>query len=209
MKRSLIAATVGVGLCLAAFIALIVLGALWNIPVVIALGAVMTLVALWVLSGFIYRERIYENFEKKFSSGDFLGALTVLDRASNNHLLFPIVRMLVYELYIKGELAVDRLSESAKYVQLLRHNGGKGWKYRTAFYLILFNLDWGDIAAARDEYREFEEACSHSPVYSDELVMLRALFAHVLHGETSFPESVKNSPLPIVKRIAEKGYRAD
>ena len=206
MNRSLIAACIGAGVSFAAFLALIVMGIMWYIPVLIAVGAVMVLVSLWVLTGFLFRERLYEGFEKKFRARDFAGALTLVDRAESNHFLFPLLRILVYECYVKGELAVDNVSQSAKYVQLLRHNGGKGWKYRTAFYTVLFNLDWGDVAAAQEEFAEFEAACSHSPKHREELEILRALLLHVMKVDVPYPDSVKNSPYPVVKRIVERDY---
>lgn len=201
MRRNLIAVSVAVGICLAAFVAMIALGIVYDLLVLIIVGAVMTAVALWVLIGSIYRERAYEKFDGYFAAGDYAAALTVLDRASENHVFFPVYRTVAYQLYVKGELAVDNVSQAAHYVELLRHNGGEGWKYRTAFYVVLFNLDWGDFAAAHDEFSCFEKACAQSPIYREQLEVLRALFALIGGSGEPLPESVKNSPYPVVARI--------
>lgn len=204
MKRNLIVVSVAVGICLAAFLALMVTGIVWGNLVMTIVGAVTALVALWVMAGSIYRERAYERFEKRFAARDYAGALEVLDRASGNHFFFPMFRTIAYQLYIRGELAVDNVAEAAKYADLLRHNGGDGWRYRTSFYVVLFNLDWGDFAAAHEEYEAFEKACAQSPLYREQLEILRALFARVNGSAEAVPESVKQSPYPVIHRFLER-----
>lgn len=204
MRRNLIAVCAVVGVCAAAFLAVTVLGIIWQNVVMITVGAVMSLVALWVTAGSVYRERIYETFEKKFGARDYAGALETLDKASQNHFFFPLFRTIAYQLYIRGELAVDNLAEAAKYVDLLRHVGGDGWKYRTAFYVVLFNLDWGEYAVAREEFEEFEKACAHSSLYREQLETARALLNLINGGDEPLPECVKKSPYPVVGRIVER-----
>ena len=204
MRRNLIAVCALVGVSTAAFLAVTVLGIIWKNAVMIAVGAVMSLVALWVTAGSIYRERTYEVFEKKFGARDYAGALETLDKAAQNHFFFPMFRTVAYQLYIRGELAVDNLAEAAKYVDLLRHVGGDGWKFRTAYYVVLFNLDWGEYAVARDEFEEFEKACAHSSLYKEQLETLRALLGRINGGDDPLPESVKKSPYPVVGRIVER-----
>ena len=204
MRRNLIAVCALVGVSAAAFLAVTVLGIVWKNAVMIAVGAAMTLFALWVTAGSVYRERIYETFEKKFGARDYAGALETLDKAAANHFFFPMYRTVAYQLYIRGELAVDNLAEAAKYVDLLRHSGGDGWKYRTAFYVVLFNLDWGEYALAREEFDAFEKACAHSSLYKEQLETLRALLGRINGGDEPLPESVKKSPYPVVGRIVER-----
>lgn len=204
MKRNLWIVSVILGLCCAAFVALIVLGIVYRNAIMGVVGGGMLLLTLWLLAGSVYRERAYEAFEKKFVARDYVGALEVLDRASSNHFFFPVFRTIAYQLYVKGELAADDLARAAHYADLLRHMGGDGWKFRTAFYVVLFNLDWGDFAAAREEFKEFEKACSHSALYREQLEILRALFGRIDGGDEPLPESVKTSPYPVVARIVER-----
>ena len=204
MKRSLLVESIFLGVGLAALLALTVFGAVYGIIPVIVVGAFMALVALWLLCGSIFREYEYEKFTKKFAQRDYAGALELLDKAVSNHFFYPVFRTVAYQLYVKGELAVDNLAEAAKYVDLLRRGGGEGWKYRTAFYVVLFNLDWGDFAAARTEFLDFEKHCSHSERHMSEIETLRSLIEHIEGSAEPYPESVKASPYPVVHRIVER-----
>ena len=65
---------------------------------------------------------------------------------------FFLVRIVAIVRYIRASMALDDLPAAKRYIDLLRHNGGKGWKYMTAYFYILIKLDEGDIATARTEY---------------------------------------------------------
>lgn len=204
MKRNLIAVCILVGLCVALFAAVTVVGFVFSAYPAGILGALMTLVSIWVLAGSVYREIVYRRFDERFQNRDFAGALQVLDTARRNHFLFPLVRIVAYQLYLKAELAVDNTAAAAKYADVLRHAGGDGWKYRTAYYVTVLNLDWGDVAAAQAEYEDFKNNCAHSELYRGQLSELDALLKKVGGSDEPLPESVKRSPYPAVHRIVER-----
>ena len=159
MKRNLTIVCVLNGICVALFAAVGVLGFVYNVLTAGILGVFMTVIALWILAGNIYREWLYDAVEHRFSVGDYAGARAYLDRAERNHLLYPIVRVIVCQLSLKVALAIDDIPTAARCVNRLRHNGGDGWQYRTAYAIILMNLDWDDVDAARTEYEAFRRAC--------------------------------------------------
>lgn len=204
MRRNLTVVCVLTGLATAFFAAVTFVGFWFGVIVAGVLGAVMTLVGVWFFAGSILREQVYDRFEKKFAQKDFHGAVAVLEKASRNHLFFPLYRMVVYQLYLKAYLALDDTAAAAKYVDCLRHAGGEGWKYRTAFFVVLFNLDWEDFAAAHAEYEGFRKACEQSEIYREQIAILEALFARIAGEKATLPEGAKTSPYPIVHRIVEK-----
>lgn len=204
MKRNLTVVCVLVGACTLFFAAVTAVGAAYGIIPVIVCGAVMTLVGIWAFIGSVLRERIYERAENRIGCGDYYGALAVLDKASRNHLFFPLYRMIVYQLYVRAELAIDDVAAAAKHADCLRHAGGDGWKYRTAFYVVLFNLDWEDLSAAQAEYESFKNACAHSALYREQISVLDALFARLGGENVPLPEAAKTSPYPVVHRLIER-----
>lgn len=204
MKRNLIAVCVLTGLVTAFFVAVAVLGFVYGVPVAGALGAVMAVVALWVLVGSVWREICYERYERCFLARDFFGAKHLLDRAAKNVLLYPIFRTVACQLYMQVFTALGDTSSAEHYISLLRHSGGTGWKYRTAFYFVLLNLAWEDIDAARTEFEDFRKNCSHAEIYKEQIEVLTALFA-LIDGETAeLPACVKNSPYPAVHKVVER-----
>ena len=204
MKRNLTIVCVLNGICVAVFVAVGVLGFVYGVLTAGILGAFMTLIALWVLAGNIYREWLYDKVEHRFAVRDYAGARAYLDRAEHNHLLYPIVRIIACQLSLKVALAIDDIPTAARCVNRLRHNGGDGWKYRTAYPIILMNLDWDDVEAARAEYEAFRRACAHSSIYRTRLETLDAVFSHLDGNAAPLPDEVKNSPYPIVHRVVRK-----
>ncbi|MDE7158957.1 MAG: hypothetical protein K2N74_05205 [Clostridiales bacterium] len=204
MKRNLIVVCVLTGLVTAFFGAVAFLGFWYNVLVAGVLGAVMAAVSLWVLMGSVWRERCYEKFDRHFDEHDFYAAKLVLDKASKNVILYPVFRSVAGQLYMKAYMALDDISATEHYVSLLRRIGGAGWRYRTAFFFILLNLEWKDISAARGEFEDFRQNCGHAEIYREQIQILTALFALIDGKESELPDSVKNSPYPVVHRLLER-----
>ena len=204
MKRNLTLVCVLNGICVAVFAAVCAVGFIYGVLTAGIIGAFLTLVALWTLAGNIYREWLFDVVEHRFAARDFAGARACLDRAERNQLLYPIVRVTAFQLSLKVALALDDIPTAARCVNRLRHNGGDGWRYRTAYAIILLNLDWDDVDAARAEYEAFRNACAHSAIYRTRLEALSAVFSHLNGEETALPDEIKNSPYPIVHRVVRK-----
>ena len=204
MKRNLTVVCILTGLCVAAFAATTVIGFVFGVLPVGIIGAMMLLIALWVFAGSIYRERVYEAFDARYHAGDYVAARAILDRAERNHFLYPIARIIVLQMYVRVALAQDDTATAERYVSRLRHNGGDGWKYRTAYFIVLLNLDWGDVPAATAEYEAFRNACANSEIYRTRIETLDAIFANI-HGEARpMPEAAKQSRYPILHRVVQK-----
>ncbi len=204
MKRSLTVVCVLTGALAAAFAAGAFLGFWYSIYYAGVICACMALVALWTLVGSILREKLFLDFEKRFENREYAGAKEVLDKASHNYFFYPIYRVIAHQLYIKAYLALDDTATAARHVECLRHMGGVGWKYRTAFFVSIVNLDWNDIAAARTEYAAFAHDCASSQIYREQLEILNAVFAHINGEDTPVPEAAKESPYPVVHRVIDK-----
>ncbi len=204
MKRNLLVVSILVGIVALFFAALTVVGFLFDLLPVGIIGAVMFVISLWVFAGSVFRERVYLKFERLFDDGNYPAAAELLDKASKNHLLYPIARVVVYQLYIRAELALDEVGAAAKYVECLRHAGGTGWKYRTAYYVILFHLDWNDVERAREEFEAFYADCAQSAVYRVQIEILQGIFAHIDGKEVELPKEAYRSPYPVVKRVLQK-----
>ena len=204
MKRNLTVVCILVGLCVALFAAVTALGFVFDLLPVGIVGAIMTFIALWVLAGSIYREQLYDRVVARYEVADYAAARAMLSAAEHNHLLFPIARIIVYQLYVKVAMAQDDTVTAERYISRLRHNGGDGWKYRTAFFIVLLNLDWGDVAAATAEYTAFKTACVHSSLYRPGIDVLDAIFANINGEAHPLPESVKQSKYPILHRVVAK-----
>ncbi len=204
MKRNLTVVCILIGLCVAIFAATTAVGFVFDALPVGIVGAVLTLVALWVFAGSIYRERVFDAFEARYRVGDYAAARAILDRAERNHFLYPIARIIVLQLYVRVALAQDDTATAERYVARLRHNGGDGWKYRTAYFIVLLNLDWGDVPAATSEYEAFRNACANSEIYRSRIETLDAIFANIRGEARPMPEAAKESKYPILYRVVQK-----
>lgn len=204
MKRNLTVVCLLAGLCVAAFAACAAVGFVYRQWFVGAVCCLMALVAAWYLAGSVERERVYLRFEKLFAARDYAGAVALLDRASRNLFLYPVYRIILFQLYVKAYLALDDTARAAQCVDCLRSVGGTGWKYRTAFFITIVNLDWEDITSAQEEYEEFLRACGSSAIYREQLEILGAVFAHIAGENPPLPEAAKRSPYPVVHRVIRK-----
>lgn len=204
MKKNCIVMCVILGLCSIFFIGVSVVGFVYDIYAVGITAIFMALIALWAFAGYIYRESVRERFIALYRARDYRGAKAVLDRAAANHFLYPFMRIALNQMYLRVELCLDDIPAAVKYVELLRHDGGTGWKYKTAYFVVLFNLDWADVAAARSEYEAFRSDCAHAVIYQEQLAVLAAIFSHIDGNGEELPASVKNADYPILHRIVRK-----
>ena len=119
-----------------------------------------------------------------------------------------LVRTNAMKHYIRVCMALDDLPTAMRYVDRLRHGGGKGWKYMTAFYFILIKLDEGDIQIARREFEEFRKDCAHAEIYKTQIEILTAIFSRLLTARNiaPLPAAAVESAYPIVSRILGRHY---
>lgn len=122
--------------------------------------------------------------------------------------LYFLVRITAMEHYIRTCMALDDLPTAAWYIDRLRHGGGKGWKYKTAYCFILIKLDEGDLPTARREFEEFRMDCSHAEIYKTQLEILTAIFTRLLTARETkpLPVAAVESNFPVVSRILGKHY---
>ena len=204
MKQRLTIRCIFAGLALLLFIAVAMLGFIYDLLPVGIVGVFMALVFAWVFAGCIYIEVVRERFTARYRALDYVGAKAVLDQATHNHVLYPFMRLALNQMYLRVELCLDDIPAAVKYVESLRHVGGAGWRYKTAYFVVLFNLDWSDLAAARTEYEAFKNDCAHHEIYQGQLSILAAIFSHIDGHGVELPESVKNADYPILRRIVRK-----
>ncbi len=123
---------------------------------------------------------------------------------------FFLVRTVALLRYVRVNMALDDLPTAKRYIDTLRHGGGLGWKYMTAYFYILIKLDEGDIATARTEYEEFRTQCAHAEIYREQIEVLRAIFHRLFKTNNTepLPAAAVNSPFPIVNRVLGRTYEA-
>ncbi len=121
-----------------------------------------------------------------------------------------LVRMSARQHYIRVCMALDDLPTASRYIASLRHGGGKGWKYMTAYYYILIKLDEGDLKTARAEFEEFRRDCADAEIYKTQIEILTAIFSRLLtaRDNTPLPLSAVESSYPVVSRILGRHYEA-
>ncbi len=204
MKKRLLIVCLVLGFCSAIAVTVAALGFAFDILALGIVGCIAAAAALWFLAGNIYRDVFYVRTTAFLKEKDFAGARAILDRAESNAIFYPVVRTLVFQLGLRTAIGLDDVPEAARYVENLRHLGGAEWRYRTAYFVVMFNLDWDDVAAAREEYTDFRTDCGESEVYREQLEILDAVFAHIDGYGEDLPESAKNSEYPIVQRVLRK-----
>lgn len=124
--------------------------------------------------------------------------------------IYFLVRTTAMEHYIRVCMALDDLPTATRYIDRLRHGGGKVWKYRTAYAYILIKLDEGDMPAARSEFEEFRRDCAHAEIYKTQLEILTAIFSRLLTARENAPLPVAavESNYPVVSRILGRHHEA-
>ncbi len=175
-----------------------------------ALGAVACIVflfVLWFLAGVLRLQKLLAAFETCLLRRDLGGAEKAYSAIRGSKLFYPIMRFSGFRVKVLLSMAKDELDEAKKYIERIRHDGGVGWKYRTAYYTVLIALDEGDLALARAEYDDFRLHNQGVELYKEQLEILDALFARLFtHNDTPLPESVGRSVFPVVQRILGKHF---
>ncbi len=121
---------------------------------------------------------------------------------------FFLVRTVALTRYIRVSMALDDLPTAKRYIESLRHGGGAGWKYKTAFFYILIALDGGETEHARTEYEEFRTQCAHAEIYREQIEILTAIF-HRLFGTNNaepLPQAAVTAPFPVIGRVLGRVY---
>ncbi len=204
MKKNCTLACILLGICALAFAVASVVCFVYGQYAPGGIGIAMLLLILWTFAGYVYRENIREHFIGRYHVRDYHGAKTILDKAARNHLLYPFMRIALNQMYLRIELCLDDIPAAVHYAESLRRLGGDGWRYKTAYFVTLFNLDWEDVAAARTEYEAFRAACSEHEIYRDQLAVLKVIFDHIDGRGGELPELVKNADYPILHRIVRR-----
>ncbi len=121
---------------------------------------------------------------------------------------FFLIRMVALTRYIRASMALDDLPTAKRYIDSLRHGGGAGWKYMTAYYYILIKLDEGDVQTARTEYEEFRTQCAHAEIYKEQIEVLTAVFQRVFgtNNDEPLPKAAVESPFPVLGRVLGRIY---
>ncbi len=204
MKKNCIVPCILLGLCALLFAAAGVVCFVYGQYAPGGIAVAFLLVCLWAFAGYVFREIVRERFVGRYRVRDYAGAKAVLDRAARNHLLYPFMRIALNQMYLRVSLCLDDIPAAVHYADLLRRVGGDGWKYKTAYFMILFHLDWEDLSAARVEYESFRTACAGAAVYREQLEILSAVFAHIDGQGGELPAGVKQADYPILHRIVRR-----
>lgn len=204
MKKSLTVMCLLLGLCTVAAIVVAVLGFVLDILPLGIIGCIAALVSLWFFAGMLYRDVVYNRVITCFDAKDFAKAREIIDGAERNQFFYPIVRVLVFQLGLRTAIGLDDTTEAVRYIESLRALGGNEWRYKTAYFLAMINLDWEDVSAARAEYTDFSEACGGSEAFHEQLEILDAVFAHIDGEGGELPEAAERSEYPVVHRVLTK-----
>ncbi len=204
MKKNCVLACVLLGLCVLVFAAAGIVCFVFEQYAPGCISLIVMLVTVWAFIGYVYRENLRERFIGRYRVRDYAGAKAIVDAAARNHFLYPFLRIILHQLYLRLALCLDDIPAAVRHAESLRRLGGDGWRYRTSYWFTLFNLDWEDVHAARAEYDAFRTACEHAEIYRGQLAVLAAIFAHIDGHGGPLPESVKNADYPILHRIVRR-----
>ena len=199
-----------IGMTVAAGIFMAVIGFLRSVVILEALGIAGIVVALLGAAVFGAQDSVNVPCEKFFTEGKYEEMRTFIERKMRSPFFF-LMRIAALEHYIRVCMALDDLSTAARYIDRLRHGGGMGWKYRTAYCYILIKLDAGDIETARGEYEQFRNDCAHAEIYKTQLEILSAIFTRLFTARDNIPlpTSAVECVYPVVSRILGRHYEAE
>ncbi len=175
-------------------------------------GVLLLLVALFLTLIFIrliLLDDINIGCDKPYREKRYEEVRTFLEKKMRGPFFF-LVRTVVYSWEIVLNMALDDLPAAEHYIDILRHNGGKGWKYMTAYSYILILLDRGETETARVEFEEFRRECAHAEIYRDQLEVLAAIFHRLYRtgNDEPLPQAAVRSDFPAVSRILGRHYEA-
>ena len=185
------------------------LGFVWDLLILQILGICGIVVALLCLAVFGAKDSVETPCNKLFAERDYDAARMLLEKKMKSPFYF-LMRIPVMKNYIRVCMALDDLGNAARYIDRLRHGGGKGWKYMTAYCFILIKLDEGDIRTARHEFEDFRKDCAHAEIYKTQIEILTAIFSRLFSARNikPLPESAVESRFPVVSRILGRHYEA-
>lgn len=191
-------------------IAIIVCAVLAFIKRFWALGAVACvafLLVLWFLAGFLRLRTLLTSFEASIKNRKLDEAEKAAYAIRGNMLFNPIMHYSSLRVMLVLSMAKDNLGEAKNYIERMRHEGGVGGKYETAYYTVLIALDEGNVQLAREEYEDFRRNNQGFELYREQLEVLDALFARLFtRSDKPLPASVSASFFPVVSRILGKHF---
>ncbi len=166
-------------------------------------------VVLWLLAGLTKLWKKKDAFDRNFRARKFDEAEKYAREIAESKLFYPIMRFTGFCVMLAISMAKDDLQEAEKYIFRIRHGGGAGWKYRTAYYYTLILMDKGDVSAARAEYEDFRIHNQNVELYRSQLEVLDAMFRKLFtRNDMPLPASVTDSFFPVVHRILGKHFEA-
>lgn len=172
-------------------------------------GVLLVLFALGLLAciGVVLQRKFNRKCTELFLAKKFDEERLLIEKKMKGPFYF-FVRIAAMQHYIFTCAALDDLVTAKRYIDRLRHGGGKGWKYHTAYLYILIKLDEGDVQTARAEYDDFRRDCKDAVVYQQQLEVLKAIFQRLfsLRNAAPLPESAIESSYPVVSRILGKHF---
>ena len=173
-------------------------------------GVVFSVITgLWVLYiiATAARDALFDTCVKLFEEKRFEEERALLEKKMRSPFYF-VLRITVIQHYISVCAALDDLATAKRYIDSIRHGGGNGWKYRTAYLYILIMLDEENFQVARTEYNDFRRDCQHAEVYKGQLEVLQAIFSQIftLRNSTPLPKAAVGSSFPVVNRILGRCY---
>ncbi len=169
------------------------------------LGVVFGVASLLMLLTVIGQDNLNIHCGKLCAEKKYAEERALIEKKMRSPFFF-LIRTVALTRYIRVCMALDDLATAKRYIDSLRHGGGAGWKYKTAFFYILIALDAGDRDKAYAEYREFRTQCEHAEIYREEIGILSAIFQtlYLTNNAEPLPEGAVNSPFPVVARILGK-----
>ncbi len=175
-----------------------------------ASGAVLLIFAvgfLLALAAMAARERLDRRCVTLFTEGKYDEERAYLERVRKSPFSFLTLTVAMYN-YVLVCMALDDIAAAEPIIERLRHGGGAGWKYKTAYLYILIRLDGGDRETAHTEFEEFRKECAHAEIYREQIEVLTAIFRRVYQADVSepLPQAAVNSRFPIVGRVLGKMY---
>ncbi len=210
MKRNLFV-YIGLPICAAIFLAFgIVVLFLGGKPQGIVAAVFLFVLAVFLLL-FFAKVVIQDNLNIK--CGKLCGEKrydeekTLIERKMKSPFFF-LIRTVALTRYVRVNMALDDIATAKRYIDRLRHGGGDGWKYMTAFFFILIKLDEGDLQTAAGEYESFRTQCAHAEIYREQIEILTAVFHRILKTDNAepLPASVVDAPFPVISRVLGRVY---
>lgn len=174
-----------------------------------ALLSVAFCLLLWFCAGYLRLKRLETAFDGFLKEKKPDEAERCAREISGSKLFYPIMRFTGLRVMLVVYMFRDETDEAERTIVKIRHNGGAGWKYRTAYYYILILLDREELTAARAEYEEFLLHNRNVAFYKEQIETLEALFARLFStADKPLPASVLDSLYPVVHRILGRHFEA-